>query len=98
MHIIMRPTIIRYSGQDIFKHLIKPSCIQCKFCNPIIPEKKPSKEQMFQSTCKKFLVSPNNYQNSVLGDFDFREKNPYALMARLDITMCGLHGKYFTKK
>ena len=51
--------------------------------------------------CKKFLVSPMQniyYEKSGLGGIDFSDKHPYALMARLDITMCGLNGKYFTKK
>ena len=36
------------------------------------------------------------FEKTGLNGIDFREKHPYALMARFDITMCGLDGAYFT--
>jgi len=97
----MRLTTIRQKSQDIFNNLLKPSCINCKFFNKVTSNKVPIKEQLFQSTCKKFLVSPMQniyFEKSGLGGVVFSEKQPYAIMARLDITMCGLHGAYFTHK
>ena len=96
----MRATAIRQSGKNILKDMLKPSCINCKFFNKIIDNKAHSKEKLFKSTCKKFLVSPMQniyFEKSGLGDVDFIEKHPYAIMARLDITMCGLNGTYFAK-
>jgi hypothetical protein len=92
----MRPSIIRYTYYNIDK-LLKPSCANCKYFS-----KEPSsfynKENNIMSTCTKFLVkSQNNYtlkDAKIKGDYT--EKHPYSLLARFDITMCGLNGKYFT--
>ena len=97
----MRPTIIRQKGVDILKHMLSPSCLKCKFFNKVTNNSVPQKERLYQSTCTKFLVSPIQniyYEKSGLGGVDFNDKHPYALMSRLDITMCGLNGKYFAKK
>jgi hypothetical protein len=86
-------------GQDILHNLFKPSCINCKFLNKVTDNKAHPKEQLFKSTCKKFMVSSTqniHYEKSF--SIDYTEKHPYALMARLDITMCGLNGTYFINK
>jgi hypothetical protein len=90
----MRPTIIRQIGKYIFNNELKQSCKNCKYF-------KKSDSTIIQSTCKKFLVSPVKniyFENADLKSIDYSEKNPYAIMARLDITMCGLHGAYFKHK
>jgi len=91
----MRPTSIRQINQDALYNVLKSCCINCKFFS-----KSPSDKNIIQSTCKKFLVSPLQniyYEKTGLSGHDYTEKHPYAIMARLDITMCGLNGKYFIK-
>ena len=86
---------------DILNILLKPSCTNCKFFNKVKSDITPNSEKFYQSTCTKFLVSPMQniyYAKSGLGKVNYNERHPYALMARLDITMCGLNGTYFTKK
>jgi hypothetical protein len=97
----MKPTIIRQKGIDILNQKLSPSCVKCKYFNKVMNHNVSPKERLIQSTCKKFLVNPMQniyYEKSGLGGVDFREKHPYALMARFDVTMCGLNGKYFINK
>jgi hypothetical protein len=98
----MRPSTIRQTGQDIFKHLLKPSCMDCKLFYEITPSNiKSIDEKFYQSRCRKFIITP--IQNIYIENKDITYENvykkyPYALLARFDNKMCGLNGKYFTKK
>jgi hypothetical protein len=38
------------------------------------------------------------FDKTEMAKHEFREKQPYAISARLDITMCGLHGAFFSEK
>ena len=87
----------------IFSKLLKPSCVNCKFFNPILttPTDGTEPKISIQSTCRKFLVSPMQhtyFDKTEMAKHEFREKQPYAISARLDITMCGLHGAFFSEK
>jgi len=96
----MKPKNIRFMSQEIFNNLLKPSCMNCKFFNKVTTESSQLNDKFFQSTCKKFLVSPLQniyYEKSGLGSVNYKERHPYAVMARMDITMCGLNGSYFIK-
>jgi hypothetical protein len=71
--------------------LFKPFCKGCKFL----------KKSSSGDTCKKFLVTPNYNiysEKMILGNIDYREKHPYTITARLDVTMCGLYGRYYTNR
>lgn len=88
---------------NVFNQLLKPSCVHCKFFNKALVASTTGTgtEISLQSTCGKFLVSPlqhTYYEKSGMATHDFREKHPYAVMARLDITMCGLNGAFFHMK
>jgi hypothetical protein len=92
------------ASQFVFNKLLKPSCIHCKFFNPVITatvDCTGADVNLLQSTCKKFLVSPMQhtyFDKTEMAKHEFREKQPYAISARLDITMCGLNGGFFSKK
>jgi hypothetical protein len=76
--------------------LMKPSCLDCVFFR-----NGGSGESIIQSTCKKFLVSPIQHtfaDKTGLHNFHSRDKHPYALMARFDVSMCSLQGTFFQKK
>lgn len=89
----MRPSTIRSRFINVDK-LFKSMCSNCKYFS-----KEPS--DIILSTCTKFLVKPQNIINHTLKDDkikgDYTEKNPYALLARFDISMCGFNGKYFIR-
>ena len=92
----MTPSTIRYAFINIDK-LFKPMCHNCKYFSNELS----SKQDIIMSTCTKFLVKPQNIINHTLKDDkikgDYTEKHPYALLARFDITMCGLDGRYFIR-
>lgn len=85
--------------RSLFK-LLKPSCLGCKFFNPGSVSGASDIDPLLQSTCKKFLVNPmqNTFADrSGLQNFHCRDRHPYALMSRLDVSMCGLQGTFFVK-
>lgn len=94
----MRPSIMRYSGQDIFKDLLKPSCMDCLYFFRE-PTSLHNPEKIVLSTCKKLIEKPKvkllTNGNPV---FSYSIQHPYALLARFDNKMCGLNGNYFRQK
>ena len=93
----MRATHNRQTYYKMFNNLFKPSCINCKY---FLKDKESNIDKTFiiRSTCQKFLINPQNNinQNTDQLKFNYQPKHPYALLARFDITMCGLNGIYFT--
>jgi hypothetical protein len=93
----MRSSIIRHDLVNI-DELFKPMCANCKY---FLREKTAihNPENIMMSTCQKFLVNPQNSIHETPKDMkikgDYRVKHPYSLLARLDITLCGLKGSYF---
>ena len=94
----MRPTIIRYSGEDIFKKLLKPSCMDCLYFYRE-PTSLHNPDLILSSTCKKLIETPKITNFTDRGAvFSYSIKQPYALLARFDNKMCGLDGNSFTPK
>jgi len=83
----MRPSSIRF-----YKDVLKPSCINCKYLLEY-PYANSDNSLLVNSKCSKFLIqSKNNIHPDKWVEVN---KHPYAILARFDITMCGLAGKYF---
>ena len=94
----MRATIIRYSGQDIFKDLLKPSCMDCLYFFRE-PTSLHNPEKIVLSTCKKLIEKPKvKLLTNGHAVFRYSIQYPYVLLARFDNKMCGLNGSFFTKK
>lgn len=86
----MRPSSIRF-----YKDVLKPSCINCKYLLEY-PYANSDNNFLVNSKCSKFVIKPkNNIQPSERVKVN---NHPYAILARFDITMCGLTGAYFTEK
>ena len=89
----MRPSSIRLYNKDIFTDLLKPSCINCKNLLEY-PYANSDNNLIVNSKCIKFTIKQKN--NIQTHEWVEVNKYPYALLARFDITMCGLNGLYFT--
>jgi len=91
----MRSSSIRLFNKDIFTDVLKPSCINCKYLLEY-PYANSDNNLLVNSKCRKFLIRPKN--NIQISEWVEVNNHPYALLARFDITMCGLNGKNFKKK